>query len=290
MSSNKDQPEFTRIRYELPEPDIARVVMARPETRNAQDHKMLYEIDRAFDRAARDPEIKVIILAADGPHFSSGHDLSQNPDEASEPPVEQLVGHHEPGVAGMYAGEEEYYVGLHWKWRNIAKPTIAQVQGMAVAGGLMIAMPMDIIIAAEDAKFSDPVVAFGVPGHEYFLHAYDFGARKAKELLFTGAAFSAEEAHQLGLVNHVVKNDELEAFTLAMARRIAKRPAIGLKLAKQAVNFSMDVQGQKQVLTGTLAMHHVGHAHARTEFGQVVDPKGMEIIREETKAAMKGEG
>ena len=121
MNEATDHPAFTRIRYELPEPDIARVVMARPETRNAHDRKMLYEIDRAFDRAARDPAIKVIILAADGPHFSSGHDLSQDPDKAKEPPVEQVVGHHEPGVAGMYAGEEEYYVGLHWKWRNIAK-------------------------------------------------------------------------------------------------------------------------------------------------------------------------
>ncbi len=88
-------------------------------------------------------------------------------------------------------------------------------------------------------------------------------------------------------MNHVVPNDELEEFTLAMARRIAKRPAFGLKLAKQAVNFSMDVQGQKQVLTGTLAMHHVGHAHSRTEFGQVVDPNGMAIIREEAKAALR---
>jgi enoyl-CoA hydratase len=278
---------YERIRYELPDPQVARVVMARPETRNAQDRKMLYEIDHAFQVAARDPEIKVIILAADGPHFSSGHDLKDTSKTLDFTPVVQGAGHHEPGAAGMYAGEEEYFVGLHWRWRNLAKPTIAQVQGKAMAGGLMIAMPMDLIVASEDAEFSDPVVAFGVNGHEYFLHAWEFGPRKAKEMLFTGAILSAQECHDLGMVNHVVPRDQLESFTLDLAKRIATRPAIGLKLAKQAINFSMDLQGQQQALTGALAMHHVGHAHARIEFGIPVDPAGMEVIRNDSKATLK---
>jgi enoyl-CoA hydratase len=87
------------------------------------------------------------------------------------------------------------------------------------------------------------------------------------------------------MVNHVVPRAELETFTLELARRIAARPSIGLKLAKQAVNFSMDVQGQYQAITAALAMHHVGHAHARVEFGVPVDPKGLEVIRQESKAA-----
>jgi enoyl-CoA hydratase len=261
--------------------------MARSETRNAQDRKMLYEIDHAFQVAARDPEVKVIILAADGPHFSSGHDLKDTSRTLDFTPVVQGAGHHEPGAAGMYAGEEEYFVGLHWRWRNLAKPTIAQVQGKAMAGGLMIAMPMDLIVASEDAEFSDPVVAFGVNGHEYFLHAWEFGPRKAKEILFTGASLSAQECHVLGMVNHVVPNDQLESFTLDLARRIATRPAIGLKLAKQAINFSMDLQGQQQALTGALAMHHVGHAHARVEFGMPVDPTGIDVIRNDAKTTLK---
>ena len=283
--TNAIQP-FERIRYELPELDIARVVLARPEVRNAQDHRMLYEIDAAFQLAMRDPDVKVVILCGDGPHFSSGHDLKEAPGLNDEfTPVTQAVGHDEPGVAGMYAGEEEYYVGLHWRWRNLAKPTIAQVQGKAMAGGLMLVWPMDIIVASEDAQFSDPVVAFGVNGHEYFVHAWEFGQRKAKEMLFTGATLSAQECHRLGMVNHVVPRRELEAFTLDLARRIAKRPAIGLKLAKQAVNFSMDVQGQHQAITGALAMHHVGHAHARCEFGGPVIPGGARLVFEDARAA-----
>lgn len=279
-----DDTDFTRIRYETPEPGIARVVLARSELRNAQDREMLYEIDRAFQRAARDPDVKVIILAADGPHFSSGHDLNDRSTMDDFTPVVQPVGHDEPGAAGMYAGEEEYYVGLHWRWRNLAMPTIAQVQGKALLGGMMLAWAMDLIVASEDAQFSDPGVAFGINGHELFVHAWELGARRAKELLFTGQAFSAQECHQLGMVNHVVPRDELENFTLDLARRIASRPAVGLKLAKQAVNFSLDVQGQQQAVTGALAMHHVGHAHARHQFGVPVDPHGAEIIKQEAKA------
>ncbi|HEX9547084.1 MAG TPA: enoyl-CoA hydratase [Acidimicrobiales bacterium] len=275
---------FEQIRYELPDPHVARVVLARPETRNAQNHEMLYEIDRAFQKAMRDPEIEVVILAADGPHFSSGHDLKEQPGLAEDiTPVVQAAGHHEPGVFGMYAGEQEYYVGLHWRWRNLAKPTIAQVQGKAMAGGLMLVWPMDLIVASDDAQFSDPVVAFGVNGHEYFVHAWELGQRKAKEMLFTGATFSAGECHRLGMINHVVPRAELETFTLELARRIATRPSLGLKLAKQAVNFSLDVQGQYQAITGALAMHHVGHAHARCEHGLPVDPTGFKVIRNDAR-------
>ncbi|MEM6415401.1 MAG: enoyl-CoA hydratase [Pseudomonadota bacterium] len=291
MTQNNDVKQFTRIRYELPEENIARVVLAKPETRNTQDYAMLYEIDAAFQIAARDPKIKVIILAADGPMFSSGHDLTQMPGLSDKDitPITQPVGHDDASIAGMYAGEEEYYVGLHWRWRNIGKPTIAQVQGLAIAGGLMLAMPMDLIIASDDAKFVDPVVAFGCTGHEYFLHAWEFGPRKAKEMLFTGEPLTAEECHRLGMVNHVVPLDELEAFTLEKARRIATRPAFALKMAKQAVNYSMDLQGQGQALTGTLAMHNLGHAHARMEYGMPLDPTCMGSVREEMKNLTKKE-
>lgn len=286
MTNQSTLPQFPDIRYEMPEPNIARIVMARPESRNAQSIAMLYQINDAFDIAARDSEVKVIILAGDGPHFSSGHDVKNLPDSYDHNPVVQAAGHGDTGVSGHYAGEEEFYVGLHWKWRNIGKPTIAQVQGKAMAGGMMIAMPMDIIIAAENAQFSDPTVAFGVNGHEYFLHAWDLGPRKAKEMLFTGSTLSAEECHQLGLVNQVVPTEELAERTLDMARRIAKRPAIGLRLAKQAVNFSMDLQGQHQAIMGTLAMHHVGHAHARVAHGFPVDPSGLDVIKREAKETL----
>jgi enoyl-CoA hydratase len=144
----------------------------------------------------------------------------------------------------------------------------------------MIAWPMDLIIASEDATFSDPVVAFGVNGHEYFVHAWELGARKAKEILFRSSALTAAECHHLGMVNHVVGREELHEFTLGIAREIAERPPMGTKLAKEAVNQSLDAQGQWTAVKAAFGLHHVGHANARVMFdGIPVDPSGLEVIR-----------
>ncbi len=278
---------FERIRYEHPEPGIARVVLARPEQRNAQDRKMLYEIDRAFRVAVADDEVKVVIIAADGPHFSSGHDLRDGESLDNYDTVSLWGGFDEEGQAGMMNGEEEIYLGFCWRWRNLPKPTIVQVQGKVIAGGLMLVWPFDIIVASEDATFSDPVVAFGVNGHEFFTHAWEVGQRKAKEMLFTGVAFTAEECRQLGMVNRVVPREELESATLEIARRIVKRPMIGLRLAKLAVNQSLDAQGQWMALQAAFSLHHLGHANARAKYGYPAEPTGAELIRSDAKGGDK---
>ena len=179
------------------------------------------------------------------------------------------------------AREAEMYVGLCWRWRNIPKPTIAQVQGKVIAGGLMLVWPMDLIVCSEDATFSDPVVAFGVNGHEYFTHPYEVGARLAKEMLFTGRAITAEEAHRHGMVTKVVPRDELESATLDMATHIAKRPMIGLTLAKQSVNNTLDAMGMYTAVQSAFGLHHVGHNHNMRLFDSLVDPSGLDVIRSE---------
>ena len=271
---------FTRIRFEQPAPAVARIALARPETRNAQDPQMLYEVDAAFNLAAADDSIRVVILAAEGPHFSSGHDLSSQPHIDEGARVTQWGGYALPGSEGWMAVEEEIFLGLCWRWRNFPKPTIAAVQGKAIAGGLMLVWICDLIVAADNASFSDPVVAFGVNGHEYFLHAWEVGARRAKEMLFTGGAISADDAYRLGMVNHVVKLGDLEGFTLDLARRICRMPSMGLKLAKQAVNQSMDAQGQWAAIQAAFSLHQLGHAHNTQVHGQILDPAGIELIRE----------
>jgi enoyl-CoA hydratase len=278
----------TRIRFENPSPAVARIVLAKPETRNAQDSTMLYEIDAAFQRAAAADSVKVVILAAEGPHFSSGHDLRNPWHLGDQPPVSLWGGFDQPGCEGLMAGEEEIFLGLCWRWRNFPKPTIAEVQGRAIAGGLMLVWSCDLIVAATDARFSDPVVALGVNGHEFFVHAWELGARRAKEMLFTGGDVSAEEARQLGMVNHVVELDELPGFTLALAERIARMPSLGLKLAKQSVNQSLDAQGQWTALQAAFSLHEIGHAHNMELFGQLIDPSGPETIRELTRTPVGG--
>ena len=244
---------------------------------------MLYELDAALREAAHDNDVKVIVLAADGPHFSSGHDLRDEAKVADFEPVSLWGGTDLHAAEGHMAAEQEIYLGMCWRWRNLPKPTIVQVQGKVIAGGLMLVWPFDLVVASDDAEFSDPVVAFGVNGHEFFSHVWELGARKAKEMLFTGAAFSAEECHRLGMVNHVVARDELEAFTLALAERIASRPSMGLKLAKLSVNQSLDAQGQWTALNSAFALHHLGHSHAAEVHGMRVDPAGVDIIRREAK-------
>jgi enoyl-CoA hydratase len=273
--------EWEHIRYEQPAERVARIVLARADVANAQDYRMLTELNEAFDRASRDQSVRVIILAADGTHFSSGHDLRAGTDMADVDPVGTWCCFDAEGAEGYMATEAEMYVGLCWRWRNLSKPTIAQVQGKVIAGGLMLVWPMDLVVCSEEATFSDPVVAFGVNGHEYFTHPYEAGARLAKEMLFTGRAITADEALRHGMVNKVVPLDALEAETLAMAEHIAKRPMIGLTLAKQSVNNSLDAMGMWTAIQSAFGLHHVAHNHNQRLHGSLVDPAGVDVIRAE---------
>ncbi len=274
---------FETIRYERVTNGVARIVLARAEKHNAQSRTMLYELNEAFDLAAQDDDARVIVLAADGKNFSSGHDLAPDPSSKTFETVGTWGGFELPGAEGGMAVEEEIYLGFSWRWRNIPKPTIAEVQGKVIAGGLMLIWPCDIIIASDDASFSDPVVAFGVNGVEYFAHPWEVGVRKAKEMLFTGEALTAEEARSLGMVNHVVPRGSLTEFTTTMAEHIARRPSFGLKLAKQSVNQMQDSQGLWTSLQSAMSLQQLGHTHNKVVHGMSVDPAGAGMIREQMK-------
>jgi enoyl-CoA hydratase len=280
------------ILYEMAAPDVARIVLNRPETRNAQDTRLLFELNDAYERATHDEAVKVIITAANGPHFSSGHDLrEQNHLDTQDKykPVTGATGYRRAGAEGRQAREEELYTGFCERWRNLPKPTIAAVQGRCSTGGLMLAWPSDIIIASDDAVFEDVTVMLGIPGVEMFAHAYELGPRKAKEMLFAGALINAEEARGLGMVNRVVPRAQLDEAALTLAKQIALRPSFALKLAKQAVNNIQDAAGRHAAQATAFAMHHLAHSHAMEVFGIPVDPGGVykgrvEDIRQGTDA------
>lgn len=273
------------ITYETPTPHIARLTLNRPRKRNAQNLDLLYALDEAFNRALADDAIKVIILAAADPDFSSGHDLRS---PLSDEPKEKFQGKgtwsgfSEAGAHGNWAREQEIYLQLSRRWRDLAKPTIAQVQGKCIAGGLILAWVCDLIIASDDATFCDPVVAMGVIGVEWFVHPWELGPRKAKELLFTGSVWDAAEALRLGMVNHVVPREKLAEFTLTLAEKIATRPAFALKMVKQAVNATMDIQGQRTSIDMAFQIHHLCHAHNQSVFGLYGDPAGMPALGKKT--------
>ena len=263
------------IRYEIVEPGehgIAVVTLDRPDSRNAQNKRMTYEMNAAFDDASRRSDVKVIVLQADGPHFCSGHDLRDTTSFDEFEGVSPHGGFDREGQEGHMAWEEEVYFQMCWRWRNIPKPLIAAAQGKTIAGGLMLLWVADVIVAADDALFSDPVVGMGVNGVEYFAHPWEFGARKAKELLFTGDWVDAAEAHRLGMVNHVVPAADLRPFVMSMAGRMALRPSFALKLAKESVNQTLEAQGQWTALRSAFSIQHLAHAHNRVRFGIPVDP------------------
>ena len=270
--------DFESVLYETPAEHVARIVLNRPKTRNAQDTKLLYALNAAFDRAAQDDTVKVIILAANGPHFSSGHDLREPNvyEKMSEfDTVGTWCGFTCAGAERQMAREKEIYVGFCERWRNIPKPTLAAVQGKVIAGGLMLIWPCDIIIASDDAQFCDPVVNFGIGGVEFFAHPWEVGARKAKEMLFTSDWLSVEEAQQLGMVNQIVPREKLDETVLAMAQKIAKKSLFALKLTKEAVNAAEDAQGRVQSMQTSFALHQLAHTHWLEQYGVLLDPTGL---------------
>jgi enoyl-CoA hydratase len=279
-----EEPKFERIRYEIPQDAIARIVLARPDMANAQDYLMLSELNTALDHAARDPEIKVIIVAGEGKHFSSGHDVGNiTPDMSAFPTVGTAANFDAPGVEGYMDREREVYFGYCKRWREIPKPTIAEVQGMAIAGGLMLAWPMDLIVCSEDATFIDPVSTLGTNGVEYFAHPYEFGLRTAKDMLFTGRRMGATEAFNRGMVQRVFPREQLTEETLALAAEIAKRPSITLAMTKRSVNNAQDAMGFHQTLEAAFTMHHLLHNHFLRVYDVIVPPGSFEGTREVLK-------
>ncbi|MEZ7894896.1 MAG: enoyl-CoA hydratase [Thauera sp.] len=243
---------------------IATVTMSRTEFNNAQNSQMTYALDAAFRRAVDDDAVKVIVLRGDGKHFSAGHDIGTPGRDINKPfdRVHLWWDHtNKPGGEYLYVREQEVYLNMCRRWRELPKPTIAMVQGACVAGGLMLAWVCDLIVASDDAFFQDPVVRMGIPGVEYFAHPYELNPRIAKEFLMTGDRMGAERAYQMGMVNRVVARDQLEVETYALAARVAKQPRMGLALTKQAINHVEDLQGKRTAMDAVFAWHHFAHTH-----------------------------
>lgn len=266
--------DFKQIEYEKPEPNIARIWLNRPDAANAQGVDMLYELNRAFDMAIYDNEVKSIILAARGKHFSSGHDINYDVS------TEAMAKHKTVGTwtsdnwvdpEGYYAREKEIYEGFFKKWQSIPKPTIAQVQGKAISGALLLIWPMDFIVASEEASFQDNTILMGICGIEYFAHAFELGIRRAKEFLMLAKPISSAEAKQIGMVNKVVSRESLEEETLNLARELANRPTFAMKLVKDLLNATYETQGQGIIQKAAFNAHHLAHTHYRLTQGEFAD-------------------
>lgn len=290
MAEDNDKNRADVVLYEV-QGAVALVTMNRPEFHNAQNSQMTYALDAAFRRACDDDEVKVIVLRGAGKHFSAGHDIGtpgRDVDKTFDRASLWYDHVNKPGGEFLYAREQEVYLGMCRRWREMPKPTIAMVQGACIAGGLMLAWVCDLIVASEDAYFADPVVRMGIPGVEYFAHVHELNPRIAKEFLFLGERMPAPRAYQMGMLNRVVARDELEQQTLDIAGRIAQMPRLGLQLSKQAVNNAEDLMGKRATMDMVFGLHHFAHAHNELVSGDRLggyDAKAMASSQRKTSGA-----
>jgi enoyl-CoA hydratase len=260
--------EYQFVKYETTdEGRIARVILNRPEVRNAQSRGLLVELNDAFMEAERDDQVRVVILSGEGRMFSAGHDIGtkQHLEETSGPnfhPSRLVNGGTRLGAEGRMLQEWHYFFENTRRWRNLRKITIAQVHGDVYAAGLMLVWACDLIVGADDVHFADVVATrLGMCGVEYFAHPWEFGLRKTKELMLTGDSIDVHEAHALGMVSKVFPLAELPERTLEFARRIAQLPTMAALLIKESVNQTQDNMGFYNALNACFTLHELNHSH-----------------------------
>lgn len=261
--------DYRFVTYEvLDEGRIARIMLNRPDARNAQNRGLLVELNEAFLRAEADDQVRVVILGGLGPMFSSGHDLGSAVSRAEytpgpdQHPSYGVNGGTREGAESLMLQEWHHFFANTRRWRDLRKITIAQVHGDVYAAALMLMWACDLIIAAENTRFADVVgTRLGMCGVEYFAHPWEFGPRKTKELMLTGDALTVDEAYQLGMVSKVFPEAELAERTLEFARRIAEVPTMAALLAKEAVNQSVDNMGFYNALNACFTLHQLNHSH-----------------------------
>jgi enoyl-CoA hydratase len=261
-------PDFQFVKYQ-PEDDgtIVRIILNRPEARNAQNRGLLVELNEAFLAAEADDAVRVVILSGEGLMFSSGHDMG------SKIAMEEMSGEHRHPTATINGGtrlggesrmlqEWHYFFENTRRWRNLRKITIAQVHGNVYSAGLMLMWACDLIVGADDVTFADVVgTRLGMCGMEYFAHPWEFCARKTKELMLTGDSIDVHEAHALGMVSKVFPAAELSERTLEFARRVAQVPTMTSLLIKESVNQTQDNQGFYTSLNACFTLHELNHSH-----------------------------
>jgi enoyl-CoA hydratase len=230
---------FATVRYEVDGP-VATITLARPDAANAQSSQLIDELDHAFDAAGTDRDVRVVVLAADGKHFSAGHDLK-----------ELLAGEeHWAAMRDTPEGKLEHEQVMYWdklvKIRDFPKVTIAAVQGSCSAAGMMLACMCDLIVAADDASFSNPVLRMSGVGVELLVEPWELGPRKAKEFLFCAQTLTAADAERYGLVNRVVPRDDLQQVARAMADEVALVPPLTARMVKESINHMVDLMGQRE--------------------------------------------
>jgi enoyl-CoA hydratase len=267
--------DLAAVRYEVDGP-VATITLDRPDAANAQNTRMIEDLDACFDAAGADDSVRVVVVAAAGKHFSAGHDLK-----------EILAGEEEwAAKRSTPEGKLEHEQVMYWdkllRIRDFPKITIAAVQGACSAAGLMLACMCDLIVAADDAKFSNPVLRMSGVGVELLVEPWELGPRKAKEFLLCAQTFTAEEAERYGLVNRVVPRDDLAASAKEMADTVALVPPLTASAVKDTINHTLDLQGQRESWKYHFMVHQfVSNTPTALDKVEARRAGGMDALRRE---------
>ncbi|MDF2956076.1 MAG: Enoyl-CoA hydratase/carnithine racemase [Candidatus Alkanophagales archaeon MCA70_species_2] len=241
--------DYEAITYEKEGEGIAVITLNRPEKLNALSIKMTEELDDALSHAETDTDVRAVVLTGAGRAFSSGYDL----EEMKAYPFDM------PEEIWQFERKKDFERMLH-VW-NCEKPTVAAVNGYAIAAGFILASMCDIVIAAENAKFGMPVVRLvAAADAEVSFLPWLVGVRKAKELLFLGEMFDAKEAERIGLVNKVVPPDRVLEEAKEVAKKIAEAPPFAIRLVKASINRTLDIMGFTAALKAHFDTHILSHA------------------------------
>ena len=257
--------------------NVLSVTLNRPKRLNALSQELMDEFKAELGRAAADETVSVIVIKSTGRAFCVGYDLNEEDWITSQYPA-----NFPEGVDRKKDTKDIQILLDYWldMWRH-PKPIIAQVQGACLSGGGELLAACDIVIASEDASFGHPAGRdLGIPPTVFFWPLL-MGMRKAKEMLYTSRSMNAAEAEQAGLINTVTSPDELESYTAALAKDIARTPAEHLKILKKSANNFYENMGVQASTDAAVVLDADFHqSPVFLSFFRIVREKGM-------KAALK---
>ncbi|GIS32714.1 MAG: hypothetical protein Ct9H90mP4_06280 [Gammaproteobacteria bacterium] len=225
--------EHENILIEDPEDGIRRIILNRPNKRNALSNSLRKELFVALEEADQDKQVKVIILSGAGKCFSAGYDLSSN--------VSADLPYHTGKTDGFWP--RHVVEGAFRIW-DLSKPTIAQVHGYCLAGGTELATACDLVYVSEDAEIGYPVVrSMSPPDNQFF--PWLMGMRNAMEMMLTGKSISGTEAVEKGFANRCFSSESLTEEVLSIARKVSKVPSDLQAINKRSIHRQMEVMGMR---------------------------------------------
>jgi len=240
------------------------LTLNRPDKLNAMNVELVRSLKRHLQELEADDSVKVVVLTGAGGSFSAGYDIAEEVREHVETTQQWRA---------VLAQDIDMAMTL---WA-LSRPTIAAVRGWCLAGACELAMACDMVVATDDARFGEPEIRYG-SGPVALVMPYVLGEKKTNELLFTGDTMDATEAHRTGLVNRVVKSEELESSVDELVRKIALTPLAVLKLTKIALVRAYEAMGLRSAVAANLdisAILHSSDTPELREFHRIVASDGL---------------